>query len=276
MSSPDLHHNVLDSIVNLLQDDRIVLRSCSLVSKLWLLCTQRHLFKEIRLSVMSYLQLWKDTFPDSSASPTCYTELLSITCPQEIMAMDTEEGGWLHTFSCIMKLEVYDHTVIQSISLHWDINESLIISLIPLYGFFPALRSLKISVATFPPSEISSVIYSFPLLKNITLALHGYDVVDEQPFAVQPPRSPPFTASLRLEAWMGIHLIISRLSSRLGDPCFWELLLHLNERREFAPAGKLIHSCSSNLESLQIDHYPNCTLAIVVDSCQKLITFCRF
>ena len=275
MSGPHLHHDVLDSIVDLLQDDRIVLRSCSLVSKSWLPRTRRHLFKEIRLSATSYLQSWKDTFPDSSASPARYTKLLSITCPQEIVATDTEEGGWLHAFSHITKLEIYDHTVVHSIVLQWDIDESLIVSLVPLYGFFPALRSLELSVATFPPSEISSIIYSFPLLENITLALHGYDDVDEQPFAVQPPRSPPFTASLRLEARMGIHLIVSRLFSGPADPCFRELLLHVNKRREFAPAAKLIHSCSSNLESLQVDHYPSCTLAVGVDSYQKLIAFCR-
>ena len=251
MSGPHLHPEVLDHVVDLLHDAETVLKSCSLISKSWVPRTRRHLFARISFGSARDLQLWQRTFPDPSASPAYYTKVLSIGCPQEVVAADMEEGGWVRAFSHIMKLEIDEPQDLEST-----------VSLDPLYGAFPALRSLDINVSTIEPSQLYSFIYSFPLLEDLSLALQEErrdfdDGVDEQTIALPPASSPPFTGSLTLFAVNGIFAIASQLFSLPGDLRFRELHLGLNNERDFRFVNEFVQRCSSTLEVLELGHYPH-------------------
>lgn len=256
MSSPRLHVELLDYVVDFLHDTIVALRSCSLISKSWVPHARRQLFAQIKFRNNTRdLQSWKSTFPDPSTSPGYYAKTLSIGSLKEVVATDAEEGGWIRAFDRIVKLDLEDH---------WQPESTA--SLVPLRGLFPALRSVSISISTVAPSQISSFIYSFPLLEDISLTLDyswtGYesdDESDDEPTAVRSPTPPPFTGALKLYAEYGIFAITNRLFSLSADPCFRKLRLALNAEEDSPSATKLIRHCSSTLEILKLDCFPNCT-----------------
>ena len=256
MSGPHLHPEVLDHVVDLLHDAEAVLRTCSLVSRSWVPRARRHLFAQIRFGSARDLQSWKSTFLDPSTSPAYYATALSIGCPQEVVAVDAEEGGWIRAFSRIVKLEIDEPLDLEST-----------VSLDPLCGAFPALRSLDINVSTIEPSQLYSFIYSFPLLEDLSLALQEErqdfnDGVDERTIALPPASSPPFAGSLTLFAVNGIFAIASRLFSLPGDLRFRELHLGLNNERDFRFVNEFVQRCSSTLEVLELGHYPHGRMSI--------------
>lgn len=94
-------------------------------------------------------------FPDPSTSSAYYTKYLFIECPQEVVAADAEEGGWIRGFSRVVELEMDDKFVKPTFSL------------IPFYALSPAITSLDIKFSTASSSQVSDLIYSFPLLENL-------------------------------------------------------------------------------------------------------------
>ena len=91
MSDPYLPAETLDHVVDLLHNTRDALRNCSLVSKLWIPCTRKHLFAIIKFPTKASLQSWKKTFPDPPSSPARYTKILTINCTPA----DAEVGDWI-------------------------------------------------------------------------------------------------------------------------------------------------------------------------------------
>ena len=59
MLNPELPPEILDYIVELLHDDKTVLKRCCVVSKSWIPRTRKHLFANIRLFTKKHLESWK-------------------------------------------------------------------------------------------------------------------------------------------------------------------------------------------------------------------------
>ena len=104
------------------------------------------------------LRSWKTTFPDPSTSPACYTRSLLIKYPWDIMVEDTEEGSWVPAFSRVAHFALVIPTWAGS-----DTDREM--SLVLFHAFSPALKSLRVAVATDVPFlHVSNLIHSFPRL----------------------------------------------------------------------------------------------------------------
>ena len=78
MSNLGLPTELLDKIFDLLHDDTDTLKRCCLVSKSWIPPTRKRLFAEVEFFSPKIRQAWKNTFPDPSTSPACYTKSLQV------------------------------------------------------------------------------------------------------------------------------------------------------------------------------------------------------
>ena len=101
-----LSAEVLDHVVDFLHDSTKVLKSCYLVSKSWVPCSRRHIFASVAFRTPIDLEIWKETFQDSSTSSAFYTKALHVGCPDVVTAEDAEEGGWVRTFCRVVWFEV--------------------------------------------------------------------------------------------------------------------------------------------------------------------------
>ena len=248
MSNSDLPAELLDKIVDLLHNDTYALQSCCLVSKSWIARTRKYLFAEVVFSPPERLQAWKDTFPDPSTSPARYTESLTIGYLSGITPPDKQEGGWVTTFSRVEHLEVR--------------ILDLTISLVPLHGFLPLIKSLRIDSICPTLSPISNLIYSFPLLEDLVVeACSGFsrsDYFDKQLTSTRSSSPPPFTGTLKLPIRGGMHRVASALLSLPSGLHFRKLDLTLRSREDVSSAIALVDECSSTLESLEINYDFGC------------------
>ena len=248
MSNPSLPEELLDHIVDFLHGQKEALKSSCLVSKSWIQRARKHLFAFVYIDSAT-LQLWKNTFPGPSGTPAFYTKYLFINRLQDVAAADGEEGGWIQTFSRVVRFRMH-------------INGSLI-SLAPFYGFSPILETLHIDFTPFPSSRIFNLIISFPLLKNVTVSTYGgsFDrtgIFDDRHLVpIQPcPLNPPaFTGHLELTIRTGIDPIASRLLSLPSCLHFRGLKLVLHKGTDVSLITALVESCCATLESL----YLKCT-----------------
>ena len=245
MSNPNLPAELLDEIVDLLRDDGDTLKRCCLVSKSWIPRTRKHLFANVQFLSPEMLQAWKDTFPDPSTSPACYTKSLQVPVYSEgISLADAEEGGWIPSFSQVERFLMI-------------IEEEVEISLAPFHGFSPVLKSLDIYQVYSLYSYISSLIYSFPLLEDLSVStccgIQCYGDFKERLGATWPSSLPPFTGSLELFVGERMDIISSGLLSTPSGLHFRELKLMLGHRADISSAAELVEECSSTLRSLEID-----------------------
>ena len=250
MSNPDLPPELLDHIVDILHDDEEALKTCCLVSKSWISRARKHLFANVKLHPPARLQAWKNTFPNPSLSPACYTKTLCIGGPEEVTIVDAQEGGWIPTFSRVENLEASVH------------NPK--VCLAPFHGFSAAIKSVHIDLSCSPCS-IFNLIYSFPLLEDLSLAfffsiLHPADF-NEQPAIPRPFNPPVFTGSFKLFVHVpeAIKPIIRWLLLLPGGLHFRELKLRLGCNEDVSPIGALVEACSSTIETLEIDSLVYCT-----------------
>jgi hypothetical protein len=195
MPNPYLPPEMLDDIVDHLHDTEDALRSCSLVSKLWIPRIRKHLFAEVGLRREWDMRLWEKTFPDPGTSPARYTKTLHIGS-YVVLAGDVEVGSLLGDFSRVVRLEVGSYEVFVDTSK---------ISFIPFRGFSPVLKSLRVVVPILPSSRIFNLILLFPLLEDLDVIIHKTAAdnndgseEDEAPTATQPSSPPRFTGSLEL------------------------------------------------------------------------------
>ena len=80
--SSHLPLEISDYIVGLLHSEPGTLKSCYLVSKLWVLRVRKHLLAEVTFCTPVDLKTWKQTFPDPTNSPAYCTRSLVIGYPQ--------------------------------------------------------------------------------------------------------------------------------------------------------------------------------------------------
>ena len=241
MTNRCLPPEILDYIVDILQDSPETLSQCCLTSKSWVLRTRKHLFAAVKFCTLGDIEAWKMTFPDPSNSPAHHTRSLSIYCLEVVTAADAAKGGWIRTFSRVVRLDVIngkDH----------DLRTYL-----PL--FRDTLKSFSLSSFYIRYSQIIDLIYSFPLLEDLTLIGGSHDD-GEPPTASLPSTPPALTGTLWLRLIWGLSPMVRRLLDLPGGLHFRELWLHSESTEDLLSAGKLVEGCSDTLEYLYVHHRP--------------------
>ena len=133
---------------------------------------RKHLFVHVALGTPDNLQSSKTTFPNPSTSHARYTKSLFVNFPQVVAPADAEEGGWIPTFSGVVRLEML-------------IDCPRTFESLPLFhGFLPVIRSIHISSSNISSSHSLNLFYSFPLLEDLSaigLSVDNGDTSHTQP-----------------------------------------------------------------------------------------------
>ena len=256
MSNHHLPPEMVDHTVDFLHDEPETLKQCCLVSKSWIPRTRKHLFASVKFFLKKDVASWKETFPDPSDSPAHYADTLFISCPQAVTEADAKEGGWIRTFSRVVRLELGNRT-----------GNSLGVSFAPFHNFSPALTSLRVEFLSFPCSSVFSLIRSFPLLNDITLFGCGDSPGDcdgpHRPQTVVPSTSPALTGSLELTILVGMEYIARPLLGLPNGLHFQKLAFSWLELEGPRWIMELVLRCSHTLECLDIT-YPSSMFALVL------------
>ena len=250
MSDPHLPAEILDYIVDHLHDAKDTLRNCGIVSKSWVPRTRNHLFADIDFRTVEVLESWKKSFPDPSTSPARYTRTLSVGRPDVITAADAEAGGWITGFSRVVHLEVDDHK-------HF-FSESEV-SLVPLHGLSPIVKSLRIFTPSLRFLYVFNLILSFPLLEDLDVTVGMPEKEDsdgteevQRPTAVQLSSPPRFTGTLELCLGGKIGPVARRLLSLPSGIHFRKITLVWLHKDDLPTITAFVEKCSHSLESLDI------------------------
>jgi len=241
MPSP-LPPEMLDLIVDFLHNEPDALKACCLASKPWVHRTRQHLFVHVEFSLESHVKLWEGAFPDPSNSPACYTRSLTIRRSRVVTSVGRGVGGWIRTFSSIIRLHVDVHAY-----------SARVVSFVPLRGLSPTLKSLRLAYgSSVPPSETFGLVCSFPLLEDLALRSPGNN--NEIDGWNIPSTSPKLTGCLDLGMTCGIRPAVDRLLELPSGLHFSKISVScLKEYVE--PMMDLVSECSETLESLSVCYY---------------------
>jgi hypothetical protein len=237
----DLPPETVDSIVDLLHNEPEMLKRCCLVSKSWIPRTRKHLFATINFHTPAHLEAWKTTFSDPSNSPAHCARTLSINCHLvDVTTADAAEGGWLPTFSRVVRLEFLTCS-------DADSGKSLAL----FHKLSPTLKSLAVSSILLPLSQLSELIQSLPHLEDLTLI--GRDPSNEQhTTVVSSPTSPPLTGTLELVLFGGMAKTVRQLLDVPSGIYFRTLRWCWCREEDVRHMMKLVVACSNTLESLDV------------------------
>lgn len=205
------------------------------ISKWWVPRARRHLFARIQFTDESPVESWVKAFPDPSNSPAHHTHDLLIRGRSNPAAATTFAHPWVRAFCKIVSLTLK--------TIAWDTKQ---ISLVPLHAL--SLKSFCLIHYSVSPSEIFSLICSFPSLEDLSLISIG---VGEAGTSTLLPTSPKFTGDLRL-------IMSSRMRYEI-----WQLLalpggLHFADIRvgclveDLESVTSLVSACSYTLESFTL------------------------
>jgi len=246
MSDSHLLPEIFDYIVDHLQDDPKTLQNCCLVAKSWVPRSRKNIFTHIRFSSPKVLESWKKTFPNPSNSPAYHTRILSLSCAQVITPEDAEEGGWIRAFSNVVRLNLDGSK--------WDTNGSEV-SLAPLHGLSPVLKTLRVISSLLPTSQIFDLICSLPLLEDLLLLVYGAHHSDDldvggTPAVVRPSTSPPLTGTFEYIVFNGVEPTARRLLDLPNGLHFRYLMLQWRGEDDLPWINALVVRCSDTLQSL--------------------------
>ncbi|KAF9647357.1 hypothetical protein BDM02DRAFT_2704363 [Thelephora ganbajun] len=235
-----LPQEILDLIIDYLRDEPNTLKTCSTVSKSWVQRTQKHFLAQINFHPpSSSLSLWREAFPDPTNSPAHHARTLSIRHPELITTADTDT---LRTFCGVVCLKV-----------HAGLPCNQAVSLVPLHGFSPIIRSLHLICTTLQNSEVFGLICSFPLLEDLALISRARRRRDEVWNA--PLTSPKLTGSLDLHMGEGIRLVTRRLLDLPNGLHFTRIVVPLVYQEDVRWIMDLVSKCSGTLESLAVTNH---------------------
>ena len=248
MSNPRLPAELLDHVVDFLHHDEYLLRNCCLLSKSWIPRTRKHLFTYVRFDNAKCLRSWKETFPDPSTSPARYAKKLLVNCPLDVTAADAEAGGWIRSFSRVVALRLA-HPQEKFV-------DELGKCLVPFHGFSPVIKSLFVKIPFLSSSQIFDLIFSFPLLEDLSIfTLTSLTVENDHPNLLPTatlPSTPPMTGYLYLFRRKGLKPLARRLLSLPGGIHFQNIFLTLHYEEDYSLATALVEGCSHVLKSLNI------------------------
>ena len=107
MSDPRLPPELFDHIVDYLHDQPEALKRCCLVSKSWIPCARKHLFREVAFRRHSKFNAWKNTFPNPANSPGYYTRSLVFQSTNPFVKMVTEDSSCFRAFRNVVQLMLW-------------------------------------------------------------------------------------------------------------------------------------------------------------------------
>jgi len=173
---------------------------------------------------------------DPMDSPAHHARSLTISSPHIITAADADT---ILTFCGVVHLNV-----------DTDLWYDQMVSLVPLHGLFPVLRSLNLTFNFLPDSEIFSFICTLPLLEDLALVSHscGGRMVEWN----VPSTSPRLTGYLDLRTDEGIQSITRRLSDLPNGIRFTTIAVPWFSKDDILSTTNLVLGCSGTLESLDI------------------------
>ena len=193
------------------------------------------------------LQSWKSLFPDPSSSPAHYAKTSHISCLEIVTRADAEEGGWTPTFSRVLNLVV---------NLSCSGSKAPNISLVPLYRLSPTVKALHIS-ASFVPPRLLNLVYSFPLLHDLTMSINDMSVSTLEllnpsllRWKLMPVHSstpPPFTGTLKLSTHSRLDLFTPLLPLLINSR---KLDLFVSTENDSPFIMALVKKCCNTLESI--------------------------
>ena len=105
-SMPQLPTEMLDCITDYLHDNPDALKACCIVSKSWVRCTRRHLFKCVDFKCSKGFGRWKTNFPDPVNSPAFHARSLFFHHADKLTDADV---SWIQSFTSLVRLEVGTH-----------------------------------------------------------------------------------------------------------------------------------------------------------------------
>jgi len=273
MPNPHLPLEILDYIVDTLHDEPKTLQNFCLVAKSWVPRTRKHLFARVNFTHPKDLESWKQTFPDPSNTPAYHTLTLCFGCAEVVTTADAEEGGWIRTFSRVVRLYVHSCK---------NPNDSAV-SLVPLHGFSPVLKFLHVSSTTVPNSQIFGLIRSLPLIEDLRLLVYETSNNDESdvcgpPTVVPPSSSPAFTGTLGLMLLQGVEPIARWLLGLPNGLRFRVLAMSWLRKDDLQWINALVVGCADTLESLDVTHHLLGAIICLLrrSQSQNLISFCRW
>lgn len=155
--SQEIVDEILDHLVVSSQPDVRSLRSCSLVSKSWVLPSRRHLFRTIRFLPWSMTR-WLETFLVPEESPARHVRVLCLWLGRSGAHHIVPEGFAKHIpcFTNVKELSL------QGISRHLSLRS-------PFFTRLPqSVTSLNIE-GIFDPAEVRDVVVQFPDLDDLYL-----------------------------------------------------------------------------------------------------------
>ena len=260
MPSPHFPGETLDYIIDLLHDEPETLKECCLVAKSWVPRTRKHLFADIRFRSATDLKSWKKTFPDPSNSPAYHTHILTVDCIQVVTTADAEPGGWIPTFSRVVRLGLNDPTTLGYLKTTLDLFHKVL----------PTLKSLRIGFVFLPCPHIFDLVHYSPLLEDLAVSGYGPSfgnngVPDETP-TVGPPTSPAFTGSLDLNIFGGVGAVYAarRLLALPNGLHFRKFAFSWSSKEDLEWMLELVARCSNTLECLDVRRSPPCEFVLVL------------
>ena len=231
---------IIDLVIDHLHDEPTTLKTCCVVSKAWIHQTRKYLFVNIKFHPLGRrVGRWRATFPDPTNSPAHHTRTLSICHPQLVTAADVDT---LLTFCGVVRLNV-----------DTDLWHDQRVSLFPLHGFSPVLRSLHLTFTSLPNPEIFNLICSFPVLEDLTLVSRTSRRSDIRWNASS--TSPKLTGSLELRLIEGIQSITDRLLYLPNGFNFTRIAVPWLSQGDILSTMHLVSRCSGTLESLDIANH---------------------
>ena len=220
---------LFDHIIDQLYNQLDALRVCSLVCKSWVARSQKHIFSTVSFGDELDVAAWRSAFPDPQSSPAHYTQFLTLNHPRGV------PEGHISSFSNVTSLLLHIH--------------SLDLPLTRLFGFAPSLKSLRVTFAELPFSDVLNFVYSFPLLDNLSFM----GIPTASGAKVDPPPSPPpLSGTLSLAMISEMRFAVDNLLSLPGGIHFRELVIPWIRDRDLSAVMDLISACSHSLESLEI------------------------
>ena len=233
-----LPQEILDLIIDHLHDDPQTLKTCCIVSKVWIHWTRRHLFNHLKFRFKGRdIGQWRETFPDPLNSPSHHTRTLSIYFPELVTTEDTNS---LLTFCGVSTL------IVVVSSMH---RRNL--SLAPLCGFSFTVRSLRMKFGEYQSFEVLDLIYSLPLLEDLSLVCNygrqRFGVWNNTNFT-----SPRFTGTLELRFLRGMRLFACRLLDLPNGIHFKKIAVYWSSQDDVGLTMDLVAKCSRTLECLEI------------------------
>ena len=238
---------ILDLIVDLLRDEPDALKACCLASKSWLHRARKRLFARVDFFYFD-LELWKKAFPDPSNSPAHYTRNLTISTSEALASV-----GWIRAFSGLVRLQMGVCLCESHRGAFSPLDGSGgKISLVPLRGLSPTLKSLYLSHGScISSSEIFGLVCSFPLLEDLSLVLPS-SIEDDR--GNIPSTSPRLTGCLDLDITDKIRPVVHRLLELPRGLHFSKVsMTYVDDDVELMM--DLVSKCSDTLEYLGIYYY---------------------